>query len=193
MRLRGILLQTDYISYIKYWIEENFSENKKRHTFAVCETAKLLAEHFGASKEKTELAALFHDMFKYIKPDELVEYVKRFGLDAKYEKSIDLAHSKIAAEMMKCEYDITDEDVINAVRFHTTGRAGMSLLEKIVFLADVIEPGRDYPGVEELRKFAYEDLDKACLAALENAIEYVTKKGVYIDADTLEAIKWFRK
>ena len=175
------------------YIIENGLYIPKSHIEGVCETAKLLAKHYGADEKKAEFAALYHDRFKYLMPEELVNFVKRFDLDKKYENNIDLAHSKIAAEMMKCEHGVSDEDVINAVKYHTTGRAGMSLLEKILYIADVIEPGRDYPGVEKLRELAYKDLDSACLTAMENTVEYVRAKGNFVDEDTLQAIEWFRK
>ena len=84
-----------------------------------------------------------------------------------------------------------DEDIINAVSFHTTGRAGMSLLEKIIYVADAIEPGRSYPGVEEIRRAAEEDIDKACLISLAHTIEYVRSDGKYLDEDTVYAKKYF--
>ena len=185
-------MQTDYISYIRYWIEENFSDDKSRHIFGVCETAKSLARHYNADENKAEVAALFHDMFKDITDEELKDYAKNLGLEEKYQNNINLAHSKIAAAIMASDYNISDEDILNAVKYHTTGRVGMSLLEKIIFIADVIEPGRDYPGVEEVRELVYKDLAEACLTAMKNSVEYVRAKGNFIDEDTLEAIDWFK-
>ncbi|MBO4991447.1 MAG: bis(5'-nucleosyl)-tetraphosphatase (symmetrical) YqeK, partial [Firmicutes bacterium] len=80
-----------------------------------------------------------------------------------------------------------DEDMLNAVRFHTTGRKGMSLLEKIIFLADAIEPNRSYPGVNDLRAMSEQNLDKACLMSLQRTIEYVRSQGQDLDPRTLEA------
>ncbi|MFR4798348.1 MAG: HD domain-containing protein, partial [Lentihominibacter sp.] len=80
------------------------------------------------------------------------------------------------------------KDMIIAVAFHTTGRKGMSVLEKIIFLADAIEPGRNYPGVEEMRKTAYTDLDKACIMSLERTVQYVRDRGEYLDPDTEDAL-----
>ena len=181
------------MDYILEYIEKEFSEHIKKHTFGVCETAKSLANLYNADEEKAVTAALFHDLFKEITPFELQTYASRFNLEEKYKNNINLAHSKIAAEIMTHEYDISDIDIINAVKFHTTGRANMSLLEKILYIADVIEPGRSYPGVEEIRELAYVDLDKACLAAMENTVEHLRKKGVVIDEDTIQAIEWLRK
>ena len=104
-----------------------------------------------------------------------------------------LSHSKVAAEIMKRDYGIEDEDMINAVSFHTTGRAGMSRLEKIIFLADAIEPGRNYPSVEETRRLAYIDLDKACISSLERTVEYIRGKGEYLDPDTVNALNYLKE
>jgi predicted HD superfamily hydrolase involved in NAD metabolism len=174
------------------YIEKNYSDSRKKHTFDVCETAKSLARFYDADVEKAKIASLFHDMFRDITFEELRNYAKNFNINEKYYDNINLAHSKIAAAIMERDYNISDEDILNAVKFHTTGRAGMSLLEKIIFLADLIEPGRDYPGVEKIRNLVYKDLDKACLVAMENTLDYVTKKGENFDEDTHNAMEYLK-
>lgn len=156
-------------------------------------TADRLATRFGADREKTRLAALSHDIYRGVKADALNIYVKQLGLPKKYLDNCNLAHAKVAAEMLKKDFDITDEDVLNAVRYHTTGRPGMSMLEKVIFLADSIEPGRNYPGVDEIRTAALTDIDKACLMCLERTIDYINQKGYFLDPDTLDARDWFLK
>ena len=94
---------------------------------------------------------------------------------------------------MERDFGIRDRDIINAVSYHTTGRAGMSLLEKVIFIADAIEPGRDYPGVDDLRRLAYVDLDKACLLSLTRTAEFVREQGIYLDDDTLAAKEYLEK
>ena len=88
---------------------------------------------------------------------------------------------------MERDYGITDRDIINAVSYHTTGRAGMSLLEKIIYIADASEPGRNYPGVERLRSEMKTDIDSAVLAALESTIKLVSDEGKFLDDDTVKA------
>ena len=129
---------------INNYIEKNFSEKRKVHTEGVRRTAIALAEKYGADVEKAELAALFHDMYRGVSEDVLNYYIKHLDLDKKYLNNCNLAHSKIAAIIMKRDYGIEDEDIINAVSYHTTGRPGMSLLEKIIYIADAIEPNRNY-------------------------------------------------
>lgn len=163
------------------------SEKRRVHTYAVAEEAKKLSQRYGEDMEKAEIAALFHDFCRGIGSDELNGYVRRFGLDPVYFDNANLAHGKIAACIMEENFHITDRDIINSVRFHTTGRADMSRLEKILYLADAIEPNRDYDGIEKIRKLAYQDLDEACLAVMEHSIQYVKCKGQYLDEDTVKA------
>jgi predicted HD superfamily hydrolase involved in NAD metabolism len=175
------------------YIEINSSENRKNHIDGVVNTADMLAVRYGADRQKTKMAALCHDLYRGVKDDALNIYVKQLGLPKKYMDNANLAHSKIAAEMIKKDFGIEDEDVLNAVRYHTTGRAGMSILERVIFLADSIEPGRNYPGVDEIRQAAEIDLDLACLMCLESTIDYINMKGYFLDPDTLDAREWFLK
>ena len=149
------------MDYIKAEIEERLSDKRKTHTYGVMDTAEKLAVRYGADVEKTRLAALCHDLYRSTPQKELNELVKAKGLSKKYIDNKDLSHGRLAACTMEDKFGISDEEVLNAVRYHTTGRAGMCLLEKIIYLADAIEPGRNYPGIEEQRALAFEDLDKA--------------------------------
>lgn len=151
---------------ISDYIEANLKPSRYRHTLGVVREAVSLAKTYGADPVKAELCALFHDSCR---------------------SEGNLVHGKRAAELMKQDYNIQDQDMINAVEFHTTGREGMSLLEKILYLADAIEPSRDYPGVGELRRMAYEDLDGACLSAMERSIAYVMERGFQLDENTVKA------
>ncbi|MBQ2271613.1 MAG: nicotinate-nucleotide adenylyltransferase [Firmicutes bacterium] len=141
------------------------------HTYGVVETAVGMAEKFGADPRKARTCALFHDAFREVG---------------------NLAHGAVAADYMEEEFSIIDEDMLNAVRFHTTGRKGMTVLEKILFLADAIEPNRNYPGVDDLRAMAEYDLDKACLMSLTRTIEYVKSQGQELDPRTQEAAEDLR-
>lgn len=174
---------------IEAYIEKNLSEKRKNHTYGVAETAERLAERYGADKEKARTAALFHDMFRSTSGDILNMYVRQLGLDSVYLDNPNLAHGPVAAVIMERDYGISDPDMINAVRYHTTGRADMSLLEKILYLADAIEPQRVYPGVEQARKLAEESLDRACLFSMERSITYIKERGLFLHEDTINARK----
>lgn len=175
------------------YLEKHASDQRKEHIEGVVATADALAIRYGADRQKTRLAALSHDLYRGVKADALNIYVKQLGLPKKYFDNCNLAHAKVAAEMLMKDFGIDDEDVLNAVRYHTTGRPNMSTLEKVIFLADSIEPARNYPGLEEIRKTAEIDLDQACLMCLERTIDYINKKGYFLDPDTLDARDWFLK
>lgn len=180
-------------AFINNYLKEHLSEKRLRHIEGVRETAVRLAEIYGEDPEKAAFAALCHDMFKERDLNELVE---KYGLPLKYMDEPNLAHSKVASCYMKEEMGIRDEDLLNAVSYHTTGRAGMSRLEKIIFLADAIEPGRDYPSADLIRKLAETDLDRACLVSLERTIRYLEEKGLSednIDPDTIDARDYFKR
>ena len=187
-------MNMDYIKKkISDYIEKNLSEKRRIHTEGVRKTAVMLAEKYGEDVDKAEVAALCHDMYRGINIDLLNDYVNQLGLDKKYLDNPNLAHGKIAAVMIKKEYGIDDQDIINAVSFHTTGRAGMSELEKIIYLADAIEPGRDYPSVNQLREAVDRGLDEALIMSLERTIEYVRQQGHFLDEDTLKARDYYLK
>ena len=172
------------------YIKENLTEKRLRHTYGVRDTAVYLAKKYGADIEKAELAALYHDMFKCISEEEMNDYVLKYNLADKYLNNKNLAHSKVAAEFMKSSYNIEDKELLDAVSFHTTGRANMTNLEKIIYLADAIEPNRNYPGVEDIRKAAETSLDEACILSLSRTAEFVKETGAYLDEDTLQALRY---
>ena len=180
------------------YIEKNFSEKRKIHTEGVRQTAMKLAEKFGEGSpelvEKAELAALYHDMYRGVPVDVLNYYVKHLDLDEKrYKDNANLAHGKIAAIVIQRDFDEKDQDIINAVSYHTTGRPEMSLLEKIIYIADAVEPNRSYPGVQSLRQILEYDLDKAVLQSLTNTINYVRSEKKFLDEDTVLAKEYFEK
>ncbi len=185
----GLYLNED----IRQYIQKNYSEKRKAHTLQVEITGVKLGLLYGGDIEKIRTAALFHDICRGMGNDQLNQYIKEFGLSEKYLDNPDLAHGKVGAELMVRDFGIDDEDILNAVRYHTTSRKGMSLLEKIIYLADVIEPGRNYAGVEELRELAFIDLDKAILASLDQSISFVKEKGYDLDNNTVEAKNYIKE
>ena len=174
------------------YIKEHLKESRLAHTCRVADEAAALARRFGADPAKAVTASIFHDMAKNLTREEMNRQVRTFGLDPKYIDNPNLAHSKIARCLMERDFGIGDQDILNAVSYHTTGRAGMSLLEKVVFLADGIEPGRSYPSVDVIRDLARTDLDKACLCMLERTVGYLKKKGAFIDTDTTDALAYLK-
>lgn len=178
---------------IQRHIERKLKPKRLKHTYGVAEEAVKLAEIYGADMKKARLAALFHDMFRSEDNGELNRLIKEYGLPNTFINNPNLSHGKIAAASMKKDFGIEDEELLNAVAYHTTGRENMSLLEKIIFLADAIEPGRDYPGVQEARRLAYTDLDRACLNVMDRSIEFIKSKGDELDMDTVRARDYLKE
>ncbi|MFA7662116.1 MAG: bis(5'-nucleosyl)-tetraphosphatase (symmetrical) YqeK, partial [Anaerovoracaceae bacterium] len=121
------------------------------------------------------------------------KYIDQYHLGLKYKNQPQLSHGRIAAERVKREQGIVDEEVLDAIRYHTTGRKGMTLLEKIIYLSDAIEPTRNYPGVEKLRELAWINMDEAVIKAMDQTIYHVNKKGMELDMETVEARDDLRK
>lgn len=163
--------------------------DRLRHTYAVRDAGLRLAEKYGADKNKVAQACLFHDIAKgnQFTEDVMNGLVREFDLEDKYIGNSALAHSQVAAKLMERDWSITDDEVINAVRYHTVGRADMTLIEQIVFIADAIEDGREYDGADELRKLAFENLDKACYVCMNNTIIHVLNNHQYLDVDSVIA------
>jgi predicted HD superfamily hydrolase involved in NAD metabolism len=158
----------------------------------VAKTVRALARRYGVDADRAERAALLHDLFRETPLAELDALIDAYGLDPSLKGDADLSHGPVAAAFMERELGVTDAELLDAVRCHTTGRAGMSALEKILYAADAAEPSRDYEGVSELREILRNDLDGACVAALENTLRYVREKGRTPDPASLRALEWFK-
>lgn len=174
---------------ILQYLRENLKESRYEHTLGVVKTAKALAKINGVEEEKAELAALIHDSAKNMHINSMKKMlVENFEqIDDIEEKTPQLLHGKVAAIIGKTIMGIEDEEVLSAAAYHTTGKGNMTLLEKIIYIADYIEPNRVYPGVEELRKLTFEDLDKGVIVGLNNTINYILKQGGLIHPNTIEA------
>lgn len=158
---------------IREKVKAQLSPRRFQHVEGVVQTADRLARIHGAYPEHARLAAWIHDYYREWSKEKLVEAAKDNDINEIYFEITELLHGHISAAFAAKEFEIKNEDVQNAVRYHTSGRSGMSLLEKVVCLADAIEPGRDYPAVTELRKVAEEDLDNALAMSFDNTILYL--------------------
>jgi ribosome silencing factor RsfS/YbeB/iojap len=174
-------------------LEARLGKKRAAHVTGVAEMAAELAERYGVDANKAERAALLHDWFRNTPLAELDALIDVYGLDPSLKGDANLSHGPVAAAFTERELGVTDEELLDAVRYHTTGRAGMSALEKILYAADAAEPSRDYEGVSELREIVRKDLDAACRAALENTLRYLSEKGRTPDQASLRALKWFNK
>ena len=178
-----------FIRTIKKALIREMKKSRYRHTKGVLHSAVHLAGLNGADPCKTAIAALFHDYAKDYDRDKLFRLAHQYqlALDPIHLHAHQLVHGKVAAAIARHEFKINDQEILCAIEFHTTGRQGMGLIEKIIYLSDFIEPTRDYPGVSRLRSLAERDLDKAVLQALNNTMIYVLKTGKLLHPNTLEA------
>lgn len=163
-------------------IKTRMPEKRYIHTMGVMETAIELAVKYDENPKSAEIAAILHDIAKYADIEWMEKVVKDHGLDSRLAGwGAEILHGPIGAWIAENEFHIKDENILNAIRFHTTGRAGMSKLEKIIYIADMIEPNRKFDGVEKLRKKAQEDLDKAMRASIRHTILYLvqSKQAIY--------------
>jgi len=167
-------------------VKKQLTEHRYQHTLGVMETAITLAGRYGADEKKAEVAAIFHDYAKFRPKDEMKEIIvaQRFPRDL-LEFNTELWHAPVGAYLVEKEAGITDREVLNAIRYHTSGRANMTLLEKVIYLADYIEPGRHFPGVDEVREMAKENLDRALIKAVQNTILFLMKKNQTVYPETV--------
>ncbi|MGM7635687.1 bis(5'-nucleosyl)-tetraphosphatase (symmetrical) YqeK [Bacillus sp. Hm123] len=168
-------------------VKEQITEHRYNHTLGVMHTAIELAEKYGADPQKAELAAIFHDYAKFRPKEEMAAIIEREGMDPRLLSAhSELWHAPVGAYLVQTEVGIDDLEVLDAIRYHTSGRVGMTLLDKVVYLADYIEPGRHFPKVEKVRKLAKEDLDEAVIKAVKNTIKFLMKRNKPIFPDTFD-------
>lgn len=147
------------------------------HVEGVMATSVSLAERFGSDPVKADLAALLHDLAKFWPIERQESVMREHGLNTElleYDKQ--LLHAEVAAFVAEQEYGIDDPEVLDAIRYHTSGRVGMTLLDKIVCLADYIEPGRNFPGVDRMRELAEHNLEQALVAGFDSTITFLIEK-----------------
>ncbi len=158
------------------------------HVLGTEQEAVKLARMYGVDETKARVAALLHDCTKKLEMDEQLMLCREYGieLDELEQKALKLLHSRTGAELARRVFGVDDE-VYDAIRWHTTGRANMTKLEKILYLADYIEPSRDFDDVEPLRKVVYEDLDKGLLLGLQMTVDEMEAMGNPVHHNTLDA------
>lgn len=180
------------IENIKNDLRENLSEYRYNHSLNVAEECVKLADKYGVDKEKAYLTGLVHDIAKEFSDEENFYYINKYGLNDDYINFSRIIHSYVGAFYLKEKYDM-EEDVVKAVMVHTVPGLEMSLLDKILFVADKIEKGKDYTGIEEEREIAYIDLDKALLLCLENNYKKLESKGKRMHPNGIKVLKLLKK
>ena len=170
-------------------------ESRYEHTLAVAYTAACLASVHGGDITKALRAGLLHDCAKCIAPDRQLALCEKYHITISEveRRNPFLLHGKLGARLAQEIYQERDEDVLNAVRNHTTGRPEMSLLEKIIFVADYMEPGRNKAsGLPEIRRLSFTDLDSAMVQILQDTLVYLKNTGQEIDPATQETLNYYK-
>ncbi len=175
-------------------LETMLTPKRFAHSIGVRDTAVRLAKKYGADEKKAELAGLLHDCAKNIPKEEMVSMCEKLGviLDEETKTQLSLVHADLGAKLCQTEFGIDDPEVIDAIKFHTLGRPNMTLLEKIVFLSDAIEPTRvQHVGLNELRELAEIDLDRAVCYSANLTIDFVRSKGCPLHSQTYETRDYY--
>ncbi len=167
-------------------------EEVRRHSLGVAETAARLAARHGVAPERAYLAGLVHDLAKPLPGEELLRVAAASGImaDEIQFHAPYLLHGPVGAVMAQREFGLDDPELLRAVANHTTGVPGMGDLELVVYLADAVEPGRRYAGVEQLREAAQGDLDEAVLAAVAQTLNSLTRRRMLIHPHSVETWNW---
>lgn len=170
---------------IKETLEKTLSKRRYKHSLGVAEEAKRLAGLYGADEEKAYLAGLLHDCAK--EADNPIKRCEELGvpLDDIMRSSAGLIHGPLGAEIARLEFGIADEEIQGAIRWHTVGKADMTILEKIIYIADMTEPNRDFNGVDKLRGTVDKDINEAILISIEEQLKRLSKTRRTIHPNTV--------
>ncbi len=169
------------------------SEKRFIHSLGVMETAVKMAKRFGADPEKTAIAGLLHDCAKEFSKEELFELCEKYNisLDPVSKENSGLIHGFVGAEIARECYGIDDDEIYEAIYYHTVSKPDMSLMTKIIYIADLVEPGRTFDGVENIRKLLEEDIDKALVLQIDGTIRLLLSKGAMIHTNTIDTRNYY--
>lgn len=183
------------ITDIKRNMEKRQEPARFEHTMGVSYTAAALAMRYGYDIKKAQLAGLLHDCAKHYSEDKILQSCEKYNIsmtDVEKQNPF-LLHAKLGAFLAMHKYHVEDEEIIGAILVHTTGKPGMTLLDKILYVADYIEPGRDKaPNLAEIRKLAFTDLDEALRRILEDTISYLKEKEGPLDEMSYRAWEYYK-
>lgn len=178
------------IDEIKLYLERNLSEKRYVHSLGVAVEAQRLAEKYGVAPDRAYLAGLVHDCAKEVPPEKMADILKNeyhIYVDAFSCMTPKILHGPLGAAVAQRVFGIYDPEILDAVRYHTTGKSGMTMLTKIIYIADYIEPNRKFSGVNELRYLAYKDIDEAIIKGIDDTIKDLTDRGLMLHPDTIHA------
>ncbi|MFI3237495.1 MAG: bis(5'-nucleosyl)-tetraphosphatase (symmetrical) YqeK [Lachnospiraceae bacterium] len=170
-------------------------DDRFEHTLGVAYTAANLAAIYGEDVEDAIVAGMLHDCAKCIPDEKKIDLCKKYGLELSHGecKNPSLVHARLGAELAYDKYDVDNERILDAIRYHTMGRPAMTLLEQLIFVADYMEPGRrKAPNLLEIRRLAYQNIDKATVKILEDTLSHLEEDGEEIDYCTVDTLQFYR-
>ena len=185
----------EFIAEIQEKVKKKLSEKRFQHTLGVQYTCACMAMKYGEDIYQASLAGLLHDCVKYMSDEKLLEKCIKYQIPVRdvEERNPYLLHAKLGAYYAQKKYGVSDTNVLSAITWHTTGKPDMNTLEKILFAADYLEPGRKMiPGLDEVRQLAFQDLDQTVALILKNTLHYLDRTPAKeIDSYTKEAYEYY--
>ncbi|NLM43059.1 MAG: HD domain-containing protein [Clostridiales bacterium] len=180
---------------IHNYLEKHMSQERYMHSINVANIACSFAKHYGIDEGRAKLAGLIHDCAKEEKYDNLVYYARNcgFSIDQESFEIPQVLHGPASAYIARRVLGVEDEEILLSIRYHVTGRENMTFMEKIIYVADYIEPSRKFQGIEKVRTTAYENIDKALLIALDQTIMYIIERKGLLHHDTVNARNYLIK
>jgi predicted HD superfamily hydrolase involved in NAD metabolism len=174
-------------------LRETLAGERFEHSLRAEKIALALAKKYRIAKNKASLAALLHDCARRYSRPELLRQARQLGLTIDPIRQLEpkLFHGEIGARIARREFGVRSAEILKAITNHTTGRPGMSKLEKVIYLADHIEEGRDFAGVEKLRRLAFKDMDRAILASTSAMIGFLLERGLPVYQPSVETRNYY--
>lgn len=184
------------LQQIKVELKQTLNEKRYLHSIGVEEVACDMAIIFGYDAEAAAIAGILHDCAKHLTDQELLQECTKYQIPVRdiENKCPFLLHAKVGAFYAKKKFGVEDDNILNAITYHTTGRPSMGMLEKIIFIADYIEPyRRPLPRINQIREAAYTDLDSSLLMVLDNVLSYLETNEQEIDSMTIDTYQYYKK
>lgn len=184
------------ISKISHKLKKTLDKNRYDHTMGVMYTAAALAMRYGADMEQALIAGLLHDCAKCLSADKRIKMCEKYNIPVSKaeQENPSLLHAKLGACLAWKKYKVRDRAVLSAIASHTTGKPGMSLLDKIVYISDYIEPGRsELPDMSRIRKLAFENIDECLMVMLRGSLAYLRTKNLTVDPMTEKTYSYYKE
>lgn len=186
---------SDRIEELREELKLKLNPKRYEHTLSVSYICIALAMRYGYDLEKAELAGLLHDCAKRYSDEETISRCRRYGLELTKDElaAPKVIHAKLGAYLAGEKYGVTDREITDAILYHTTGRCGMTLLDKIVYVADYIEPRRfEAPDLDKLRQLAFINLEEAMVLMMKGTLDYLREKGGHVNSVTEAAYEYYK-